>query len=98
MTLSEALKALAPPLQFGNPTQVAAVQFLEGVELAKAALARCEHHSCPNCGGFGRFHYKNSYTICGTCGGDGTEVRCACFRSVDSEAVIAARLALSRAH
>jgi hypothetical protein len=41
LTMRTALARLVPPLQFGNPKQIAAVRFLERVELVREIAARC---------------------------------------------------------
>lgn len=57
MTITEAQKALTPPLRFGDSTQIAAVQFLGLVGECVAVIERCTHGQseaeCPECEGDG---------------------------------------------
>jgi len=76
MTIKSAASVLTPPLIFGNPAQIAAVNFLEHVELCCIAYRECQwlgHRAsqiCIDC--FGRGHCRECGHDCDECSGAGT--------------------------
>lgn len=71
MTVKEALRTLLPPLQFGNPKQIAAVRFIESVDAAEAIAAKCA-----SCDGLGAYHYERQRFVCECIGRFSEAVQC----------------------
>lgn len=77
MNVQAALEILKPPLQFGNPKQIAAVRFIEKVDAAREAARKCkdcfgsggkdDSETCMHCDGDG----KRSGIECNACNGTG---------------------------
>jgi hypothetical protein len=65
LTVEDARKLLRPPLRFGDPQQIEAVQLLESLETLRnimGASARYpDYVNCPECDGSGR-------SVCPNCG------------------------------
>lgn len=77
------------PLRFGDPTLIAARDFLNDLAAARRIVGECECDLCPLCSGRGWWPRVNA--LCGDCGGTGTDWRCRCFAGLNDYAVSHAR-------
>ena len=100
-SVAEALKALAPPLKFGDETQIKALEILAAVEECVDAIWACEHESrgirkggkCKTCSGSGSCtcdECGNTHT-CKACDGSRKgNVLCDCLSGFRSDILRAA--------
>ncbi|MGD0869105.1 MAG: hypothetical protein ABSB88_06110 [Bryobacteraceae bacterium] len=79
MDLKAARKALAGPLRFGDPAQIAAVDFIARAESCLDAINKCPHGSgeCEECEGAGECPHCGHE--CDECDGTGVVSDCSCI-------------------